>query len=133
MVDQSNLDAVNRLNDERNKIMRAMDMLHEDGARITNMVVGVPNIVGAHEDEETGEQVGGEQIGWIFSSMLDTEYMEYPPQMRDMILDYFGNRIIEIANELNNLGLTGIEEPRPRTPDPQPASKSKTKTKRRAA
>lgn len=121
MVDQANLIKVTQLNDERNRIMRAQDMLHEEGARITNMIVGEPL------RNEEGEAIGG----WLFSELINTEYMDYPQQMLDAISNFLGNRIMEITNELDSMGLTGIEEPKPRGPEPTNA-KPKSK-KRRAA
>lgn len=122
MVDQSDLAKVTQLNAERNTIMFTLDLLHEDG-RVINMTVGKPG------RDEDGEVIPN---SWILSFSVNTEYMEYPPQMKDAIMDFLGQRCIDIGNELSSMGLTGFEEPRPRGPEPT-NEKPKAKSKRRAA
>lgn len=121
MVDNINIPQVNQLYEQQRVITQAINAFDE-GGRILNMIVGTPII-----NEETEEHQG-----WISGSLIDVSTMEYPSQMKDAIIHFLENRLMEINNELMTLGVTGVEEPRPRSPEPH-NEKPKSKSKRRAA
>lgn len=100
MVDRADLPKVNALYGERNNIMQTLKLFAE-GGRIINLTVG--------------KRSEGTPQFWQFTSSASTEYMDYPPSMKDAIVGFFNQRLVQITGELEELGVTGIDD------EPEPA------------
>lgn len=96
MVDIADLSQVQAYYAEANSIRAALEIF-DQGGRITFFGVG---------GIETA-------AGPTSSVQVDASYMEYPPQMVDMIRTLMHDRLDAIDSALAGLGVTGVE-PTPR-------------------
>lgn len=95
-MDFTDIGKVNTLYAEQKSIQRVLEIF-ADGGRITQ--VGVSPAAGADPSVVPPAMVVG------------TEYMTYPPQMVDAIRSGLETRQQEIADELAQLGVTGVPQP----------------------
>ena len=95
MVDRENLGRVNQLYDEREQIVQTLN-LFDQGGRIIRLTVGV-------EGETNWQKFIAN------TASVSTEGLPYPPQMVDAIKGFLEQRKDEIAQELADLGLSGVE------------------------
>lgn len=96
MVAKSDLDTINMLSGELLHVTNALSIFAE-GGRIVNLTVAS----GIDAMPARTMQVG-------------TTMMDYPPQMVEAIERFLAERERKIIDELNSLGVTGIDEPQPR-------------------
>jgi hypothetical protein len=105
MVDRADLQRINELYTELNRLVQAHRMLSGSNSAITSMVI-------SQLSEPDPDQPDQPQY-WARSTSVNTENMEYPPQMVNALLQQMEQREHTIADELKAIGITGVE-PEPR-------------------
>lgn len=93
----NDIQKVNALLQEKTSINRALDLLKGEG-RINAMIIGLPQST----DISLPSLMAGVTV--------PTAYIEYPSQMVDAIKSAFQDRQQKIVDELEDLGITGLEE-----------------------
>lgn len=96
-MEYSNIDKINALIQERRSITAAMQSF-DQGGRILGMSVGRP---------PPPDMAG--RPGFMMGAIVDVGHMDYPPQMVDQIRSSFAARQQAITNELQQLGVQGVE------------------------
>lgn len=101
MVDLAKVPNVSVLVDEFNAIGRALNNF-DNGGRIVAMQVSAPA-------PQTRDQEGGPPPLMAFGVTVPTTTIDYPPQMVTTIKNSLESRRNEIAQELQDIGVTGID------------------------
>lgn len=93
MVERTDLQRVNALYAELSGIARGLQVI-DQGAEIISVIFAI------RSDSDSP---------WRSPTTVRTEHMDYPPQMVEAIKQFMYQREDQIASELSNLGLQGVE------------------------
>lgn len=102
MVDLVDLGRVNLLANEKQSIIRVLELFSR-GGRIVAFGVNPP------EPDYDGPTPAVSVV---------SGYMEYPPQMLTQVTALLQGRITAIQDELTQMGVTGMDQAQPRGPPP---------------
>ena len=97
MVDRSDLATAQQLYDEYRQIVQAV-INFDSGGRIVMMAV-------RWDDPDDPDNPTLSRIATV-----PTQYMNYPPQMVEGIKQFFQQREREIARQLSDIGVTGLDQ-----------------------
>lgn len=87
MVDRDDIPRISALNTEKAMLERALGNLNTPDGRIDSMEIGGP----------------------MSAAFINTIGWQYPPQMVEAIKENLNRRLAEIAKELADLGVTGMD------------------------